>query len=124
MVFKQGANRCIGPSFNCSPTIFAIFSAIWYHYDWVHTYQINMSRKFKYLSKTAQRSIHFIISLDVLLGNNLQRYKAFACNRKRPATVSRRGQCRKPLQDSKFSCLFSCALKNKGSEVLIFLWET
>ena len=83
---------------------------MWYHYDWVHTYQINMGGKLKYLSKTAQRTVHLIISLYILLGNNLQRYKAFTNNRKQPSTVNkhfcRSGHCNKlNLQDSKFSCL-------------------
>ena len=76
-----------------------------------YTYQINVGRKFKYLFKTtAQCTVHLIISLYVLLGNNLQHYKAFTCNRKCPRTVNkhcRRSQCNcsKPQQESKFNCL-------------------
>ena len=48
---------------------FFIIWAIWYHYDWVHTYQINMGGKLKHLSKTAQRTtVHFIISIFDDLG--------------------------------------------------------
>ena len=35
---------------------------MWYHFNWIHAYQINMGRKFKYLSKTAQCIVHLIIS--------------------------------------------------------------
>ena len=93
---------------------------MWYHYSWVHTCQINMGGKFKYFFKTtAQLTIHFIISLYVLLGNNLQHYKAFTCSRKRPSTVNkhcRSGQCScsKPRQESKFSCpVFVCVEKQR-----------
>ena len=86
--------RCIGPSFNRSHQIFAIFYDLgtWQHYDWVHTYQINKGGKFKYLSKTAQRMTHLIISLYILLGNNLQRHKAFASDRKRPSGTNKHYQ--------------------------------
>ena len=69
-----------------------------------------MGGKFKYLSKTAQRTVHLIISIYVLFGNNLQRYKAFISTRKRPSTVNkhcRSSQCAAShsMQDSRFSCL-------------------
>ena len=48
---------------------FLMIWAMWYNCDWVHTYEINMGGKFKYLSKPVQHTVHFIISLDDLLGN-------------------------------------------------------
>ena len=68
-----------------------------------------MDGEFKYISKTEQRAVHLIISLYILLGNSLQRYKAFTSNRKRPSNVNKHCQSGRAaihsMQDSKFSCL-------------------
>ena len=41
--------------------------------NWVYTHQIKIGEKFKYFLKTtAQRTVHLIISLYLLFGNNLQ----------------------------------------------------
>ena len=67
-----------------------------------------MGGKVNHLFKTAQFLVHLIISLYVIVGNNLQHYKAFTSNRKRPSTVNKHclnGQCCRTQQDSKFNCL-------------------
>ena len=105
---------------------FLLIWVMWYHYDWVNTYQIDMDGKFKYLSKTAQRTVH-LISLDVLLDNNLQLYKAFTSNRKQTSSVNK--HCRSGLLHSarpgcktiNLAASFSCALINKGFKMLTFL---
>ena len=85
---------------------------MWYHYDWVHTYQINIGGKFKYLSKTAQHTVHLIISLHLLLGNNLHRHKTFTCNRYRPSTVNK--HCRSDHHKTvNLAASFLCTFKSK-----------
>ena len=83
-----------------------------------------MKGKFKYVSRTAQSTVHPIILLYIPLGNNLQRYGAFSCNRKRPSTTieinlqinivgaASAASC-KPHQDSKFSCLVFNRIKKQ-----------
>ena len=103
--------------------------AMWYHYDSVHTYQINMGGKFKYLSKTAQRTVYLIISLYVLLGNNLQRYNAFTSNRKRPSIVLKINivgavsAASFSMQDNKFSYLVFVRVEKQRFRDANFFWE-
>ena len=86
-----------------------------------------MDEKFKYLSKTAQRIVHLIISLYILCGNNLQRYKAFTSSKKQPLTVNNivgmAVQQSTAFKRVNLAASFSCSLKNKGLEMLTFLGE-
>ena len=96
---------------------FLMIRAMWYHYGWVNTYQMNISGKFKYSSKTAECAVHgsllhymfYLVTICCLI-------KSFTCNRKRQSTVNKycpSGQCSTASHGSKFSCLVFVSIEKQ-----------
>ena len=98
----------------------------WNQQNWVYTHQIKIGEKFKYFFKRiAQRTVHLIISLYLLFGNNLQLSLVIDNDLQLSINIVGAASAAAASHSKKVNVAasISSTLKNKGLDMLSFPGE-